>query len=104
MNLIWNVFRHDINQQEIVIYNIFNHGRFNTDVQKALKDAKDKDEFTDMLKRTLMYYFWSRSEYEVIIAPWVGGRDTIDRKVDIYTQVMNNWHIFVDYIWKHKDS
>lgn len=98
----WNVYYHSINSNEIKTFNIFNHGDFNQDVEKYLKKYKDKEEFADKLKSSLMYYFWSKAEWEVIISPWCGGRNTKDIKIDVYDQVMNNWDIFVDYVWKSK--
>jgi len=100
--LKWTVFYHDINRQEITTFNIFNHYGFNTGVQKILKNIKDKDEFTEKLRRELMYYFWCKAEYEIIISPWCGGKKDTCEKIDIYTQVMNNFDIFVDYVWNSK--
>lgn len=102
MNLEWNVFYHSINKNEITTLNIFRHSRFSEDVQKSLKKFKDKNEFAEELRRWLSYYFRFKSEYEIVISPWCGGRDTKDVKVDIYTQVMNNWEIFLDYVWNSK--
>lgn len=131
MNLEWNVFRYDVNKQKIVTFNIFNHWKFNEDVLKSLNKFKDKDEFAEQLRRDLMYYFWSKYEYEVIITsfPIYITMDELDRlnvdrwlhkekygtdymrinvspdtgdKIDIYEQVMNNWNIFVDYVWNSK--
>ena len=102
MNLEWNVFYHSINKNEITTFNIFRHGSFYDDVQKSLKKFKDKNEFAEELRRWLSYYFRFKSEYEIIISPWCGGRDTKDVKIDIYTQVMNNWDIFLDYVWNSK--
>lgn len=99
----WNVYYHDVNSQEIKIFNIFNHSSFSQDVEKYLKMHKDKDEFAKKLKSSLMYYFWSRSEYEIIISPWCGGRNTKDIKIDVYDQVINNWDIFVDYVFNNKN-
>ena len=101
-NLELNVFYHDVNRQIITTFNIFRHGGFNNDVQKNLKKIKDKNEFSERLHCDLMYYFWSKTEYQIIISPWCGGRDTKDIKVDIYTQVMNNWDLFLDYVWGGK--
>ncbi len=131
MNLKWNVFRHDVNKNKIVTFNIFDHWKFNEDVQKSLKKFKDKDEFAEHLRRDLMYYFWSKYEYEVVITtfpPYI-TMDELDRlnherwshkdrygtdyvrinaspdtgiKIDIYEQVMNNWDIFLDYVWNSK--
>lgn len=100
--LKWNVFYHDINKQKITTFNIFNHWKFSEDVQKSLEKFKDKGEFAEELRRDLFYYFRSKCEYEVIIKPWAGGRGNEDIKVDIYTQVMNNWDVFVDYVWNSK--
>lgn len=102
MELKWNVFYHSINKQEITTFNIFNHWRFNEDTQKNLKKIKDKNEFAEKLRRDLMYYFWSKSEYEIIISPWCGGRDTKEVKIDVYDQVMSNWDVFLDYVWNSK--
>ena len=131
MNLEWNVFYHDINKNKITTKNIFNHWKFNEDVQKSLKKFKDKDEFAEQLRRDLMYYFWSKYEHEVVITsfpPYIktneldrlndernlcrekNKRDPIclsvdletGAKIDIYAQVMNNWDIFLDYVWNSK--
>ena len=98
----WNVFYHDANKQEIRVFNIFKHYSFNKSVEKLLKKCKDKKEFAESIKIELMYYFWSKAEYEIIISPWCGGRYTEDIKVDIYEQVMNNFDIFLDYVWNSK--
>ncbi len=31
-----------------------------------------------------MYYFWSKSEWEILIKLWCGGRDEKEEKVDVY--------------------
>lgn len=49
-----------------------------------------------------MYYFWSKSQYEVLILPWVGKADDI--KIDIYDQVMMNWDKFSEYVWTNKEK
>lgn len=99
----WNVFYHDVNKKQIVTFNIFNHYSFNKSVEKRLKECDDKEEFANGLKSDLMYYFWSKCEYEVIISPWVGSKDTKDIKIDIYRQVMMNWDIFLEYVWNSKE-
>lgn len=102
LNLKWNVFYHDINRQKITTFNIFDHWKFAEDVQKSLKKFKDRDEFAEQLRRDLFYYFWAKSEYEILISAWCGCRDSKELKVDIYTQVMNNFNIFCDYVWNSK--
>ena len=98
----WNVFYHDSNRQEIITWNIFEHCSFDDNVNKLLSKCKDKDEFEEKLKNELMYYFWCKSEYEILMHPWIGSKNDKAIKVDIYTQVRNNWNIFVDYVWSFK--
>ena len=101
-NLKWNVYYHDYNSSKIKLFNIFNHSRFCEDIEKYFKKYKDKKEFADKLKSSLFYYFCCKCEWEVVIAPWVGGRDTKDIKIDVYDQVVNNWDIFLDYVWNSR--
>lgn len=99
----WNVYYHDINRDEICTYNIFEHGSFLEYVIKAAKKYKNKDEFAEQLKRELFYYFGSKAEWEIIITSWCGGdREKNAIKIDVYNQVMNNWQIFVDYVWNNR--
>lgn len=131
MKLKWNVYRHDINRREIVEFNIFNHWRFEEDVKKDLRKCKTKEEFAEKIKSHLMYYFWSKCEYEVVISsfPVHIKKDEFNRlteefiadtekyghepygmwvcpdvgeKIDIAGQVMMNFEVFVDYVWSHK--
>ena len=124
----WNVYRENVNTKKIEVYNIFNHASFKTDVQEAYATSKTKDEFVERLRRSLMYYFWSKCEYEVIITDWpthvsveevermsaeiakyeadyghkpysTGVNLKVAEKIDIYDQVRLNWEVFVNYVW-----
>ena len=129
--LKWIVYRHDFNANKIVTFNIFDHWKFEEDVIKDLKKYKDKDDFTEQLRRNLQYWFWSKSEHEVVITsfpPYITMNEldnlneerlshkekylrdpfrlrvSLDTgaKIDIYSQVMNNFEIFCDYVWNSK--
>lgn len=101
----WNVYFHDFNKNKIVTYNIFKHCKFNEDIQKLIKNNYSKEEFKERLKRELMYFFWSKCEYEIIISPWVGrNKEEAEVKIDIYDQVMLNFDRFVDYCWSFKEE
>lgn len=90
---------------------------------KWVKEYKEKV-FAEELKWAIQYQYWARSEYEVIITSWppyltveeverlykeevkegryrVCPRLDVAKKVDIYSQVMLNWSIFVDYVWNN---
>lgn len=100
--LVWNVVRHDISQDRIVAYNIFRHESFKTETQNNLAKCTSKEAFERALKTSLRYYFWSKSEWEVLIAPWCGNQVKDPVKVDAYWQVMMNWNTFLDYVWNFR--
>lgn len=76
--------------------------------------------FAEELEWAIQYRYWAKCEYEVLIVGWPPAI-TIEeleklynekeghyrvcpeletaKKVDIYSQVMLNWDIFVDYVW-----
>ena len=94
----WNVYYHDINSGEIKPWNIFKHCRFKKDVDDlANQKGLTTDEFGKQLKSLLFYYFSFKSEYEIVISPWVGRGEPV--KVDIYSQVMMNFDVFASYCW-----
>lgn len=98
--LEWNVYRYDINYKKMKVFNIFEHGGFSTDFHKLCNKDNNEEDFADKLKRILLYYYWSKSEHEIIIFPWLGDRDT-GQKIDIYSQVMINWEHFLNYCWNY---
>ena len=98
----WNVYFHNFNKNEIEVYNIFNHSCFTYEVKQAVKKYKDKDTFIKQLKSELYYYFGGKCEWEIIISPWIGRKETCEEKIDVYNQVMNNWNVFADYVWEHR--
>lgn len=70
MSLKWNVYYHDINRKEITTFNIFDHGRFVDDIRNDFKKCKNKNEFTEALRRNLFYYFGAKCEWEVVLTSW----------------------------------
>ena len=101
-DITWNVFYHDSNGRKIDTFNIFEHGTFREYVKKAARKVQSKEDFAKQLRRELMYYYWSKSEWEVIITPWTGREGHEDKKVDVCWQVMNNWDAFVNYVWENR--
>lgn len=127
----WNVFCEDINKNKIVEFDIFQHGRFKKDIEELLKENISKKEFEEKLDNNLRYYFWCKSEYEVVLTSWppyltkeellltndkflkqcekygdkvckVNIKPEIAEKIDIYQQVKLNWDVFVEYVWSNK--
>ena len=129
--LIFNTIVEDFSSRKIETYNVFEHARFVRDLYKNTKNIKTKEEFGVVLKSELMYNFWSKCEWETIITSFPTGitvnelnrlnaqyeREKAEYgrepyslsvnlkteiKIDVYTQVMNNWDIFLDYTWNNR--
>ena len=98
----WNVYIHNINLDKIEKYNIFEHGSFMKDLEKACQECESKDMFAEKIKSELRYYFWSKCQWEIVISPWVGSSKPCDIKIDVFDQVMMNFDIFVDYVWDNR--
>ena len=83
-------------------YNIFNHGGFLKDLKKNVKEnSENRKEFDEQLKSIVLYYFWSKCEYETLISSLFAKDLTQSKKIDAYDQIMLNWNIFENYIWEH---
>ena len=98
----WMVLYHNRNAKKIEPHNVLRHGGIREDIVKATKKCKTKEEFADKLRSSLMYYYWSKCEWEIIVGPWCGGRDTKEIKIDVFDQVMYNWEHFLEYVWNER--
>lgn len=100
------VYYHDFNRDKIDTFDIFNHNGFREDIKKALKKYKDKDLFSEILKREFRYYFWSKCEWELIVeitkdnriflSPWCGSRDPEKVKIDVTDNTDFDWKGFAE--------
>lgn len=99
----WTVFYYGYGDKELKTFNVFEHGGFREKFRKAVKKYKKREDFESEIEGWLMYYFWSKCEWEVLICPWPYHPDR-DKpaKVDIYWQIKNNWDAFAEYAWEHR--
>ena len=138
-NLIWNVYISDFKTNEILTYNVFEHWGFSGNLALLIKQyirKKKKNEtiiselnswFEMEVKKNIMYYFWAKCEYEVVITDWPPMITYEEfkrvqaefedhnqkwlkepcrlhvwcdgaKKVDVYDQLCLNWQTFIDYI------
>ena len=103
----WNVYIYSINRNKIEPYNIFNHWSFVKDIKKHIKKYKYKDELSEKIKYELLYYFWSKCEWELIIEitednriflnPWVGCRNPEEVRIDVTDDASFDWRSFAEY-------
>ena len=99
MQPIWNVFVSNFNDDVPESFNIFDHHSFSEGCNRIFTECKhDKATFAEEVKHELMYYYWSKYEWETVIKKF--GTDGKERKIDVYEQVMLNWDRFVDYLWE----
>ena len=100
--LTWNVVIEDVTAKQIKAYNVFNHGGFMDDLKKAAKKfAKDREAFEAEVRKSLKYWYWAKCEWEVIVSTWPPSDKGPARKIDVSDQIMANWPVFIDYVWKH---
>ena len=85
--LEWNVYIEDFNSREIKTYNIFNHGYFLQDCKEIAEEYKNKNDFETKINKSLMYYFWSQCEWEIILSDWPPSEKFHNKKVDVYSQI-----------------
>jgi len=74
-DMVWNVFAEHYNGRSIEVVNVFDHYSFRKDVETAYKKYKDDfDQFSERVRKDLMYYFWSKCEWETV---WVYKKDLV---------------------------
>ena len=129
--MVWNVYRRNFNTKELEKYNVFSHWSFRESLERMAKRRLNRENFDKHLRREVMYYFWSKCEWEVIITSWPAyitseeltrlnkeleeERQRYGRnprilnvrlregdKIDVYNQLMLNWELFSEYVWNHR--
>lgn len=96
--LKWYVLHQSFNKEEIEFYNVLQG--WEERIRKARKKVKTKTEFKEWLKKEFMYYYWSRSEYEIVVGGLFSKYPKEFKKVDIWSQIEPNLDIITDYIIK----
>lgn len=110
--LSWNVYVYNCNQDKIEVRNIFDHGCFRNELKNMARKNLTKEEFSERLKSELLYYFWSKTEYELLIKitednhlfliPWCGCREPEKVKIDVTGETDFDWRSFADEHTKNK--
>lgn len=102
--LVWNVYVGHFNSGKIEVHNVFDHFLVWQDLRKAARKYKDSERplFEEEVRKTMMYYYWSKCEWEVVIDHWPHSDRCHDMKVDVYDQLRLNWRIFCDYLWENR--
>ena len=100
--LSWLVVEYDRNANKIQYYDILEYRE--DDIKKMKKKHKTKEEFAEALRREMMWRYWSKCEWEliirltedgrVILGPWAGCRNPDEVEIDV-TDITNfDWKSF----------
>jgi hypothetical protein len=102
--MIWNVKYYNMNKQAIEDYNPLKH--YDDWIKKQKKNCATKTEFAEVFKREMMWRFWSKSEWELVIIkeednsiwliPWVGCRTPDDVKINVTHDNSFDWKGFAE--------
>lgn len=102
----WYVYIYDLNKNKIIQFNVLDCWRFEEDVANNLNKYKDKNEFAEQLRRDALYYFWSKSEWELIItltedgrvllSPWGDFRSPEEATIDVTDDSSFDWRGFAE--------
>lgn len=100
----WIVKNFDCHKQKIIDYDLFPH--FKTFLLELKKKKKTQEEFNKAIRSELMYHYWSRCQYELIIErneegriyliPLVGCYDEKTATIDVTDDKTFDWCGFAD--------
>ena len=102
--LEWYVYIEDINLRIITTYNIFDHCGFMNDLRKIAKQpfAENRIQFAAHVTNALRYYFWGKTEWEIVLSSWPPDKKDKPKKISVFDQVMLNLEQFNKYLFDHK--
>lgn len=94
--MTYYVYHHNFNKDEIQSIDVIRY--LKNFLEDCRKKHPDRELFRERLRCELAYRFRSRTEWEVIISAWAGGKAR--EKIDVYSQVMQNFDIFEELCWQ----
>lgn len=98
----WYVLNYNFNLKKIEPINIFNYGNFLKDIKEIYKEYIEKKEdiefFENKINSELLYYFWSKREYEISVGDLFEKDLEKYEKIDVYYQVKMNFKVFIEYL------
>lgn len=102
--LTWKVKNYLCNSNKILDYDILQYRE--DQIKKLKKKCATKEEFAEAMHREMLWQYWSRAEYEVIIEvdddnriwlkPWVGCRNPDEVKIDVTDDQSFDWRGFAN--------
>lgn len=99
----WICQHFDCNAQRICDYDVLKH--WENDIKKMKKKSSTKEQFSKYLEFEMMYRYWSKCEYEliveragdrVILSPWAGCREPEKVSIDVTDRTDFDWVGFAE--------
>ena len=107
----WEVYHYNINRDKIETWNIFEHYSFRQYAKKAARKHLIREDFEEQLKSELHYYFWAKSEYELVIEitddnkifliPWCGCKEPEKTKIEIFPILTEDGFNWIEFAKEH---
>lgn len=101
-SLTWFVTYYNINSNKIGHYDVLKHREGL--IKRLKKQCATKTDFSEAMRREMMYHFWSKCEWELIIEvddddrvwlnPWIGCKDLQSVRVDVTDCKDFDWKLF----------
>lgn len=101
--MTWLVKQFDCNAQKIIDYDILRY--LESEIKKLKKTNKTKEEFGEALRKRIMWQYWGRCEYELIIvrfderiilSPWAGCYHPEQVEIDVTDDNSFDWAGFAN--------
>lgn len=103
--MIWNVKRFNTHKQVIEDFNPLRY--YDDWIKKQKKKCGTKAEFSEVLDKEMLWRFWSKCEWELVIEitndnrvllrPWVGCYDKEKATIDVTYDTSFDWQKFAKY-------
>ena len=98
----WYVLNYNFNLKKIEPINIFNYGNLLEEIKEIYKEYIERKEdiefFENKINSQLLYYFWSKREYEISVGDLFEKDLEKYEKIDVYYQVKMNFKVFIEYL------
>lgn len=102
--LSWKVKNYFCNSNKVWDYDVLQYRE--DQIKKLKKKCATKEEFAEAMRREMMWQYWSRCQYEVIVEidennriwlkPWVGCIDPESVKIDVTDDETFDWRGFAE--------
>ena len=102
-NLEWYAFREDSNTRKLTRFNILNDYRVDEIMKRIKKEkATTYEGIKSIIRRELMYYYWSKCEHEVLVSGLFDTDLDEAEKIDVWYQLEPNLDRIVEYFIANK--